>query len=61
MEFQAVMSDIPSGLPHPDGTQRIHNASSQMKDAREGMMTAHKRLNDYLSVGTVPEDLKRSG
>jgi hypothetical protein len=25
--FSAVMSQVPSGLPHPDGTQRIHNAS----------------------------------
>jgi hypothetical protein len=25
--FRAVMKDIPSRLPHPDGVQRIHNVS----------------------------------
>src|ERR1700676_3812066 len=28
--FLKVTTEIPSGLPHPDGTQRIHNASHHM-------------------------------
>jgi hypothetical protein len=28
--FIAVMDDVPSGLPHPDGTRRIHNASREL-------------------------------
>jgi hypothetical protein len=59
--FDAVTREIPSGLPHPDGTQRIHNASREMSLARAEMMKAHNRLNDYLSLRIVPEDLKRSG
>jgi hypothetical protein len=39
--FSAVMSQVPSGVPHPDGTQRIHNASREMDAAREEMMKAH--------------------
>jgi hypothetical protein len=52
---------IPSFIPHPDGTQRIHNASHQLTEARNAMMKAHHRLNDYLERDIVPKDLKRSG
>src|SRR5258708_4775687 len=58
--FTAVTGDIPSGLPQPDGVQRIHNASRNLSVARDEMMKAHKRLNDFLQHGTVPDDLKRS-
>jgi hypothetical protein len=59
--FAAVTTEIPSGLPHPDGTQRIHNASREVSLSRIGMMKAHNRLKDYLARRIVPEDLKRSG
>ncbi len=57
--FDATVSGIPTGMPHPDGGQRIHNASRQVSVTRVEMMKAHNRLNDYLSRGIVPEDLKR--
>lgn len=57
--FTAVADDIPSGLPHPDGVQRIHNASRAMDAARKEMITAHTRLNDLIELGIVPEDLKQ--
>src|SRR5579859_7447552 len=57
--FEAVTSEIPSGLPHPDGTQRIHNASREVTIARMEMLRAHHRLNDFLNAGVVPEDLKQ--
>jgi hypothetical protein len=59
--FLAITGEIPSGLPHPDGTQRIHNASRELNAAREALMKAHNRLNDFLIEGNVPDDLKRSG
>jgi hypothetical protein len=61
MELHAITSDIPSGLPSTDGTQRIYNAANALKAARKEAMTAHNRLEDYLNHGIVPEDLKRSG
>ena len=61
MEFNAIADDIPSFLPHPDGTQRLRNASLDLTLARHEMMKTHYRLNDYLSRGIVPEDLKRHG
>jgi hypothetical protein len=61
-EFEAVTGQIPSGLTHPDGVQRIKNASNALSIARKEMGTAHNRLNDYLCRGIVPDDLKqRSG
>ena len=58
--FNATANDIPSALPHPDGIQRIRNASEEMDAARRDMMTAHSRLNDFIEHGIVPEDLKQS-
>jgi len=58
--FDATVSEIPSGLPHPDGTQRIHNASHEVSAARIEMMKAHNRLNDFLRRGIVPGDLKQT-
>ena len=57
--FEAIMADVPSGLLHSDGTQRIHNASRTLSAARQEMMTAHERLHDFLSRGIIPEDLKK--
>jgi hypothetical protein len=58
--FDAIMADVPSGLPHPDGTQRIHNASRKLSAARTEMMTAHRRLHAFLDRGIIPEDLKKA-
>jgi|SRR5579872_1856509 len=59
--FQAIVDDIPSALPYPDGTQRIHNVYRELSIARRRMMEAHARLRDYLASGKIPEDLDPSG
>jgi len=59
--FEAIVANVPSGLPHPDGTQRILNASRTLSAARQEMMRAHGRLHDFLTRGTIPEDLKKGG
>jgi hypothetical protein len=33
--FQKVLEDIPSGIPHPDGSQRIRNISRKLSKARD--------------------------
>ena len=58
--FEAIVTEVPSGLPHPDGTQRIHNASQKLSTARQEMMRAHERLHDFLTRGKIPEDLKKT-
>ena len=60
-EFDIVMGHFPSGLPHPDGSQRIANSSQRLSIARKKAMIAHTRLTDFLDRGIVPKDLKRSG
>jgi hypothetical protein len=59
--FDEITSEIPGALPHPNGTQRLHNVSRQATIARMEMLRAHHRLSDFLNAGVVPEDLKRSG
>jgi hypothetical protein len=60
-EFKMIISSIPTGIPHPDGTQRIHQASHNLSNARKDMMQAHSRLDDFLRSGVIPEDLKSPG
>jgi len=60
-EFDGVMDQFPSGLPHPDGSQRIAKSSQRLSLARKNAMTAHARLTDFLDRGIVPNDLKKSG
>jgi hypothetical protein len=47
--FDKVMVDIPSDTPHPDGVQRIKNASRQLTKARDEMLEAHGLLDEYLT------------
>jgi hypothetical protein len=60
-EFNAVIDQFPNGLPHPDGVQRIKNASNKLTIARRELMKAHTRLDEYSGRWIVPDDLKRSG
>jgi len=55
--FLSVTSQVPSGLPHPDGTQRIRNISHELAFARTELMRAHSRLDEFLVSGIAPEDL----
>ena len=54
--FTAVTPNLPSGIPHPDGIQRIHHASHELATAREAMMKAHNRLNEFLERGIMPKE-----
>ena len=60
-EFKVIINSIPSGIPHPDGTQRIHQASHNLSNARKDMMQAHSRLDNFLRSGVIPEDLHSTG
>jgi hypothetical protein len=57
-KFEETILRVPSGLPHPDGAQRIRHASNDLTFARKEMARAYARLADYLDHGIVPEDLK---
>jgi hypothetical protein len=57
--FTEVMDDIPSGIPHPDGTDRIEMASREYKDSRQAASEAMKRLSDFVIRRIIPAELER--
>jgi hypothetical protein len=56
--FSGIADDL-SCRPQPNGVQRLHDASGELSRAREQMIKAHNRLNDFLARGIVPDDLKQ--
>jgi len=52
------MKDVPSGIPHPDGTDRIHQASREYSQAQKEAMGSLVRLNQFLVHATIPEDVE---
>jgi hypothetical protein len=59
--FSLILKDVPSNVPSPDSTFRITQASHELSAARAKMLRAHRRLNDFLSRGVIPEDLDQAG
>jgi hypothetical protein len=56
--FVEIVNDIPSGLPHPDGVQRIKNVSDALTAAHDEMIEATISLRDFENRGIIPGDLK---
>jgi hypothetical protein len=56
--FRAIMKDIPSGFPHPDGVQRAVNASTEAAHSRERLRAARARLEQFQTSGVIPKYLK---
>ena len=59
--FEEVSRAIPSGLPNPDGTQRIINASAEYSVALKAVTRAVQRIADFQVHGIVPEELSEDG
>jgi len=57
--FSQVINDIPSGIPSPDGTDRIRQASRAYSHARKALSDAVTKLNNFLVHGTIPPGLER--
>jgi len=57
-QFDELRKNIPSGLPHPDGTQRIVNVSAEYAAALRQVSRAVQRIADFQTRGIVPDDLK---
>lgn len=58
--FKQITSDIPSPLPHPDGTQSIKNAGATYRDVMNSYALALREFNEFILHGTIPEDLKEA-
>jgi hypothetical protein len=55
--FRSIMSDIPSGIPQPDGTLRIELAGTAFRIAIDDYSVALREFNNFLIDGAVPERL----
>jgi hypothetical protein len=51
---KAIIEDVPSGLPHPDGAQRIANAANAERRALEEYVKALRAFNDYANQKATP-------
>ena len=56
--FVETIRDVPSGLPRPDGVQRIKNVSDALATAHDEMIEAMTKLRDFENRGIIPGDLK---
>lgn len=56
--FKETTSDIPSPLPHPDGTQEIRNAGNSYREAMNSYALALRDFNEFLLSRTIPAQLK---
>ena len=45
--FRNVIRDVPSGLPHPDGRDRIQNASREVTKAHNSLIAVLTKLNQH--------------
>ena len=59
-EFERITDDVPSGLPYPEGIERIQKAGRDYRAAQARMEWALGRFNIFIIQGIVPEDLKDS-
>jgi len=57
-EFWRISADVPSGIPYPDGTQRIQIAARKQNLTRDRLANAIQRLNEFLAEGRIPEELQ---
>jgi hypothetical protein len=57
-EFLVVTSDIPSGIPHPDGVQRIKNAGAEERAAISDYIRALREFNAFAIDGKMPDRMK---
>jgi hypothetical protein len=58
--FDEAVSGAASGIPYPDNTERLRNASKEYTLALEAVKDAPKKQNDFLIRGILPPDAKQS-
>jgi hypothetical protein len=46
---KTIIKEGPSGLPHPDGVQRLANAAKEERYAMDEYLRALRAFNDYVN------------
>ena len=54
--FDRIMAEVPSGIPHPDGSFRIQKASQAHRAATQNFALALMRFSEFTLRGTLPAD-----
>lgn len=54
--FTDIVSNVPSGIPSPDGTLRIRQISEERRTASEAYRKASERYSDFVLRGIIPQD-----
>jgi hypothetical protein len=52
--FDRILSQVPSGIPHPDGSFRIQKASKAYRMALQNFDMALRRFSEFTLHGTLP-------
>jgi hypothetical protein len=58
LEFDRIYNNIPSGLPSPDGTERIKNAGRDYRFNMREYDAALHEFNSFLCWGIIPDRLR---
>jgi hypothetical protein len=59
--FTEIMCDVPTGIPSPDGPERIRQVSREYGETQAAATAALVRLNDFLVHGAIPPHLETRG
>ena len=54
--FNSLVSEIPSGIPQPDGSLRIQKAGSETRRALEKYTRSMKLYTEFILNGIFPDD-----
>ena len=56
--MDAMIREVPSLVPHPDGSERIRQISHGYGRTQAAATAAFTRLNDFLIHGKIPAHLR---
>ncbi len=56
-EFQALIAEVPSGIPSPDGSLRLREAGERKRSALNALNAALQRHSAFVLDGRIPVDL----
>ncbi len=56
VRFHGIISDVPSGIPSPDGVTRVHDAARTYRRAMREVEAAQEQMTGFVLHGVVPPD-----
>ena len=56
--FNALIGEVPSGLPHPDGALRLKQAGKESRRTLDLYSQSLKRYSEFILRNVIPEDLE---